>query len=74
MRKIDEEFPEIPVNTIHGIIWNLETRVPNGVYKPARGLFRHVVFREKEITGISTRKFMLHHSFEPDLNSSISQP
>ena len=24
--------------------------------------------------GISTRKFMLHHSFEPDINSSISQP
>ncbi len=50
VRKIDEEFPEIPVNTIHGIIWNLETRVPNEVYKPARGLFRHVVFREKEIS------------------------
>jgi hypothetical protein len=23
VRKIDEEFPEIPVNTIHGIIWKI---------------------------------------------------
>lgn len=49
VRKIHEEFPEIPINTIHGTVWNLETRVPNQVYKPARGLFRHVTFREEEI-------------------------
>ena len=50
VRKISQEFPEIPVNTIHGTVWNLETRVPNEVYKPARGLFRHVEFREEEIS------------------------
>jgi len=49
VRKISQEFPEIPVNTIHGTVWNLETRVPNEVYKPARGLFRHVEFKEEEI-------------------------
>lgn len=49
VRGIHEEFPEIPVNTIHGTVWNLETRVPDEVYKPARGLFRHVEFREEEI-------------------------
>lgn len=56
VRKINEEFPEIPVNTIHGTIWNLETRVPNEIYKPARGLFRHIEFREKEISE-EERKF-----------------
>ena len=50
VRKIHEKFPEIPVNTIHGTVWNLETRVPNEVYKPARGLFRHVDFKEEEIS------------------------
>ena len=50
VRKISQEFPETPVNTIHGTVWNLETRVPNEVYKPARGLFRHVEFREEEIS------------------------
>ncbi len=50
VRKISQEFPEIPVNTIHGTVWNLETRVPDEVYKPARGLFRHVKFKEEEIS------------------------
>jgi hypothetical protein len=49
-RKIHEEFPEIPVNTIIGTIWNLDTRVPNEVYKAARGVFRHIGFRELEIS------------------------
>jgi len=50
VRKILQEFPEIPVNTIHGTVWSLETRVPNEVYKPARGLFRHIEFKEEEIS------------------------
>jgi len=49
VKRIREQLPEIPVNTIHGTIWNLETRVPNEVYKPARGLFRHVGYREEEL-------------------------
>lgn len=49
-RKIQEELPNIPINTINGTIWNLETHVPNEVYKPARGLFRHIIFREEEIS------------------------
>jgi len=49
-RKLEDEFPDIPENTIYSIIWNLDTRVPEEVYKPARGLFRHVTFREEEIS------------------------
>jgi hypothetical protein len=49
VRKIHQEFPAIPINSIHGTVWNLETRVPNEVFKPARGLFRHVEFRRKEV-------------------------
>ena len=50
VRKISQEFPEFPIKTIYGTVWNLETRVPKEVYKPARGLFRHVEFREEEIS------------------------
>ena len=50
VRKIQEEFPDIPVNTIHGTVWNLDIRTPEEVYKPARGLFRHTKFREVEIS------------------------
>jgi len=49
VKKIHEEFPEIPINTIHGTIWNLDVRMSKEVYKPARGLFRHSIFREEEI-------------------------
>ncbi|MEM0201507.1 MAG: hypothetical protein QXD23_03825 [Candidatus Micrarchaeaceae archaeon] len=49
VRNIKKELPDIPVNTIHGIIWNLETRVPSDIYKPARGIFRHLKFRDEEI-------------------------
>ena len=50
MRRISQEFPDIPVNTIHGTVWDLDKRLPNEVYKPARGLFRHVNFKEEEIS------------------------
>ncbi|MEM4730108.1 MAG: hypothetical protein QXH42_10180 [Thermoplasmata archaeon] len=48
VKKVKEEFPDIPIKTIHGSVWNLETRVPYEVYKPARGLFRHLTYRENE--------------------------
>jgi len=47
---LSQEFPDIPVNTIHGTVWDLDKRLPNEVYKPARGLFRHVNFKEEEIS------------------------
>ena len=49
-RKLQSELPDITLNTIGGTIWNLETRVPNEVYKPARGIFRHTDFREVAVS------------------------
>jgi len=49
VRKIHEEFPDIPVNTIRGAVWDLDTRVPKKVYKPARGLFRHTQFKDERV-------------------------
>lgn len=48
VRTIKGYLPDISVNTIHGTIWNLETREPKYVYKPARGLFRHIKFKGVE--------------------------
>jgi len=48
VRGIKSDFSDIPINTIHGTVWNLEAQVPSEVYKPARGLFRHVNFKGKE--------------------------
>ena len=49
VRTIQQDFPDIPNNTIHGTIWNLEARVPDKIYKPARGLFRHNTFRDVQL-------------------------
>jgi hypothetical protein len=43
--RLRSEFPDFPVNTIHGVIWNLDARVPEKIYKPVRGLYRHTLFR-----------------------------
>jgi|SRR5215216_4491129 len=39
VKQIHEALPEIPLNTIHGNVWNLETKVPDRVAKPARGVY-----------------------------------
>ncbi|MCI0565166.1 MAG: hypothetical protein MN733_42410 [Nitrososphaera sp.] len=46
VKMISAALPEIPQNTIHGTIWNVETQIPDQIYKPGRGLYRHVMFRE----------------------------
>ena len=48
VRTIADAFPEIPPNTINGTVWNIEAKHPQFVYKPARGLFRHVKYRDVE--------------------------
>lgn len=39
IKLIHEALPEIPLNTIHGNVWNLEIKVPDQVVKPARGVY-----------------------------------
>jgi len=79
VKKISQEFPEIPVNTIHGTVWNLETRVPNEVYKPARGLFRHVEFKEEEISEegrkppLETEKIKEEDFYKPFANWLVNE-
>jgi hypothetical protein len=40
VNNIHDHFSNFPINTIHGTIWNLETRCPQEVYKPSRGIFK----------------------------------
>jgi len=61
VRTISKEFPEIPINTVHGAIWDIDRKFPDKVYKPARGIFRLVKFKDIEIkeekkeTGVETK-------------------
>jgi hypothetical protein len=47
-KAIYNEFPEFSLKSIGGCIWNLDVYLPKEVYKPERGLFRHISFREEE--------------------------
>ena len=55
VREIRAAFPDIPLNTIHGNVWNLAKVLPAEVYKPARGVFRAVRFR-KEVPAVQAPK------------------
>ncbi len=46
LKMIVESFPSVSSNTIRGTIWNLDTTIPNEIYKADRGLFRHISFKE----------------------------
>lgn len=39
VRRIVEEHPETPKNTVQGSVWDLDTRFPDLIHKPSRGLF-----------------------------------
>lgn len=54
VKKIQEEFPDIPVNTIHGSVWEFMQKTKE-VYKPAQGLYRHITFRDEEIREIERK-------------------
>lgn len=49
MRKIKEAIPSANPNTINGNTWNLDSVAPDKVYKPARGIFRHIKFKDTEL-------------------------
>jgi hypothetical protein len=39
VRRIAQEHPETPINTIHGSVWDLHTSFPQLIQKPSRGLY-----------------------------------
>lgn len=49
VKMISKEFPEIPINTVHGAVWDLDRQLSDKIYKPARGIFRLIQFKDIEI-------------------------
>src|SRR3989454_10864770 len=44
--RIQQQFPAMPEGTVYGGLYTIIEDRPTEVYKPARGLFRLVQFRE----------------------------
>jgi len=45
IRQVHGALPQIPINTVHGVIWDLEVKEPQNVFKPARGKYLHTKYR-----------------------------
>jgi len=45
VKKISKTMPDVPVNTIHGTVWDLDVQQSTKIYKPSRGLFRLTRFK-----------------------------
>ena len=72
VRQISTANGDFKKNTIHGSIWNLQEQFPDKVYKPSRGLFRLIEFRDPdtdqlkdELVPKQTRKIKEEDFYEP---------
>jgi hypothetical protein len=61
-RKVKESDDAFKLNTISGTIWNFDTRFPNDVYKPSKGLFRLKKFKESEVAEVADSTTVLPKS------------
>jgi len=48
VRTIKARLPDIPENTIHGAVHTFRSNLPDEVYMPAKGLYKHVKFRKAD--------------------------
>ncbi len=47
IKAIIAKLPDAHPKTVNGTVWKLPTTRPEQVYKPKRGVIRHICFREK---------------------------
>ncbi|MEO0283888.1 MAG: hypothetical protein ABIN17_02295 [candidate division WOR-3 bacterium] len=43
--EIQNRYPDFKIKEIQWAVWNLDKEFPDKVYKPARGLFKHIKFK-----------------------------
>lgn len=55
VRNLHNELPEISEGTIRSNVWNLDIREPQLVYKPAKGVFRHIEFKDVDIEEVEPK-------------------
>jgi len=48
-RRIKEATPSFNSNTVNTSIWNLDVVLPLAVWKPSKGLYRHVKFKDQDV-------------------------
>jgi len=54
VREISKIMPGIPINTIHGTVWDVDVQNPSRIYKPSRGLFRLSRFKSEDFSSLTS--------------------
>jgi len=50
LRSLRDGTPAFNTGTINSTIWNLDVVLPESIWKPSKGLYRHAIFKEAEAT------------------------
>src|SRR3972149_8204275 len=53
VKKISKTMQDVPVNTIHGTVWDLDIQQSRKIYKPSRGLFRLPRFKPDDSASLT---------------------
>ncbi|MBU1752408.1 hypothetical protein KKG56_00870 [bacterium] len=48
VKEISKTMPDVPVNTIHGTVWDIHVQQSSKIYKPSRGLFRLTRYKQDD--------------------------
>ena len=54
-KRLCAALPDMPPNTIHGALHKLKQDLPEDVYQPARGLYRHIKYKEEETPEVAEK-------------------
>lgn len=73
IRQLQTVLPDIPVNTIRGGLVGLAEYKPAEVYRPAKGLFQHVKYRELELMSAPETAAIAPSPRESEFYASFSE-
>ncbi|MFH8038621.1 MAG: hypothetical protein QXJ14_01250 [Candidatus Aenigmatarchaeota archaeon] len=56
VKEISNRYPNFNIKEIQWAVWDLDRQLPDKVYKPGRGLFRHIKFKGLDLTSVETKQ------------------
>ncbi|MEM5811123.1 MAG: hypothetical protein QXG91_00010 [Candidatus Aenigmatarchaeota archaeon] len=65
VNEINTKYPNFKIKEIQWAIWDLDRRFPDKVYKPGRGLFKHIKFKEVSMMEIKREKIREEEFYKP---------
>lgn len=64
--KLNSPPNDFKSGTIHSNVYNIDSKYPNEIYKPARGLYKHIKFRSDSSTSTNKKDFVENSKLNED--------